>query len=151
MEKRRDIQSGKPAGKNRNFTRRDLAVFIFFLCLSFIFWYLNSLGKDLQADISYPVRFTNIPKDWKLSENTIQKVNLFINGPGYSILRMKITGRHTPLEIDFSRVNYRHVQSGVPADYYIVTANLVSRLSSQLRSECEVTSIKPDTIFLTVR
>jgi hypothetical protein len=151
MGKRRDIHSGSPVGKIRNFKRRDLAVFIFFLCLSFFFWYLNSLGKDLQADIKYPVRYTNVPKDWKLSENTIQKVNLFLDGPGYSILRMKISGRLVPLEIDFSKVNYKHVQNGEPADYFIVTSNLVSRLNSQLKSECEVTSIKPDTIFLTVR
>jgi hypothetical protein len=151
MGKGRYIQSGRPAGKIKNFKRGDLAVFIFFVCLSFFFWYLNSLGKDLQTDIKYPVRYTNIPKDWKLSENTIQKVNLYLNGPGYSILRMKISGRHAPLEIDFSKVDYKHVQNGESADYFIVTSNLVSRLNSQLKSECEVTSIKPDTIFLTVR
>ena len=42
---------------------RDVVVFAFFLFLSFGFWYLNSLGKEMEADIKYPVKYINIPKD----------------------------------------------------------------------------------------
>ncbi|OFY65274.1 MAG: hypothetical protein A2V64_05220 [Bacteroidetes bacterium RBG_13_43_22] len=151
MNRKRDIRAGKTTGKERKLTRRDIIVFAFFLLLSFIFWYLNSLGKDLGTNIRYPLKYTNIPKDWKLSENMPEKVSLFLSGPGYSILQMKMSGRHAPLVIDFSKVNYRQVQNNKSADYYIVTSNLIPKFNSELKSECKVTAIKPDTLFLSVR
>ena len=145
------MQAGKSTGKERKLSRKDIAVFVFFLCLSFIFWYLNSLGKDLETNIRYPLKYTNIPKDWKLSENMPDKVSLFLNGPGYSILQMKMSGRHAPLVIDISRVSRKNLQNGKSADYYIITSNLIPKFNSELKSECKVTAIKPDTLFLSVR
>jgi hypothetical protein len=151
VDKKKEIRPGKPAIEGSGFNKRNIAVFAFFLILSFVFWYLNSLGEDLEADIRYPVRYTNIPKDWKLNENVPRKLNLFLNGPGHSILRMKISGKHAPLRIDFSKVNYRRIQNSKSADYYIVTSNLVPNFNSQLKSVCKITSVKPDTLFLSVR
>jgi len=150
VEKSKDIQPGNLPGKRRGISRSDLIVLAFFLCLSFIFWYLNSLGKDLSADIKYPISYTNIPGEWKLGDDNPHKVNLLINGPGYSILQTKLSGKRSPLVIDFSRVNYKRAQNHISADYYVVTSNLVPNLNSQLKSVCKVTSIKPDTIFLSV-
>ena len=36
---------------------RDVGVFAFFLVLSFLLWYLNSLGKENEAGIKYHVKF----------------------------------------------------------------------------------------------
>lgn len=150
MDKKRETSSGKSARKGRRFTRADIAVFVFFLGLSFVFWYLNSLGKDLTTSIRYPLTYANIPGDWKIGEENPRNVNLNLNGPGYSILQMKMTANHSPLVIDFSRVNYKRSQSSSPGDYFIITSNLVPGLNSQLKSECRVISIKPDTIFISV-
>jgi hypothetical protein len=151
MDRRKEIQSAKPARRGRKIRRGDIAVFAFFLCLSFVLWYLNSLGKNLEAEIKYPVTYTNIPKDWNLDPINIPKVNISLSGSGYSILQMKLTGRRAPLIIDFTRVSYQHSQHGISGDYYIVTSNLVQGLNTQLKSSCKVTSIKPDTIFLSVK
>ena len=76
---------------------RDVAVFAFFLFLSFIFWYLNSLGKEIEAGIKYPVKYTNIPKERVITEEPPLTLNLFLKGPGYSILKLKISGKKAPL------------------------------------------------------
>ena len=151
MDKKKGIQPEKLARKGVSFNKRNIVVFAFFLILSFVFWYLNSLGKDLEADIRYPVRYTNIPKDRMLDENLPPRVNLFLSGPGYSILQMKITENRAPLIIDFSRVSYKHIQNSKSTDYYIVTSNLVPNLNSQLKSVCKITSVKPDTLFFSFR
>jgi hypothetical protein len=151
VDKKKEIQPGKPASEARGFNKRNIVVFAFFLLLSFVFWYLNSLGKDLEADIRYPVRYNNIPNDWKLNENVPRKLNLFLSGPGHSILRMKISGKHSPLVIDFSKVHYQRIQDSKSADYYIVTSNLVPNFNSQMKAVCKITSVKPDTLFLSVR
>ncbi len=151
MEKKKEIRPEKPVKKELSFNNRNFMVFAFFLLLSFIFWYLNSLGKNLDTNIRYPVRYTNMPKDIAEAEDLPSRVYLYLTGPGYSILQMKVTGNNSPLTIDFSKVSYRPARNGNPADYYIVTSGLIQNLNSQIKSECRITSIKPDTIFFSLK
>ncbi len=134
----------KKRAKGKN---SDVIVFAFFLFLSFIFWYLNSLGKDSESDIKYTVQFINLPKVKVITADPLIKVNLFIKGPGYEILKLKISGNNSPFKIDISKVNYRKAQGNNTYNYYLLTSGLSKSLATQLRSECEIISIKPDTLF----
>jgi hypothetical protein len=129
---------------------RDVAVFAFFLFLSFVLWYLNSLGKEIEAGIKYPVRYTNIPKERVIIEESPGKLNLYLKGPGYSILKLKVSGKKPPVIIDISKVNYNRVPGSKSLNYFIVTSALTKSLTVQLRSGCEITSIKPDTLFFSI-
>jgi hypothetical protein len=126
---------------------RDAVIFAFFLLLSFIFWYLNSLEKDTEYDIKYPVRYINLPEERVLAEDLPSKLEVFLKGPGYSILKLKLAGNRTPVILDIATVNYRRVPGSRTLSYYVITAGLIPKLKSQLRAECEITSIKPDTLF----
>jgi hypothetical protein len=128
---------------------RDVAVFVFFLLLSFILWYLNSLGKENEAGIKYQIKFTNLPKEKRIDEEQPNELYIFLKGPGYSILKLKLSGNKAPLIIDISKVNYKRTPGGKALDYYIVTSGLARSLNVQMRSGCEITSIKPDTLFFT--
>lgn len=130
--------------------KRDIAVFAFFLFLSFIFWYLNSLGKEMEAGIDYKVKYTNLPKERVLADNQTSHLNLFLKGPGYSILKLKISGNNAPVIIDISKVNYKRAPGDKALNYFIVTSGLTKSLNVQMRSGCEITSIKPDTLFFTL-
>ena len=46
------MRTGNLAKKGVRVINRDVAVFAFFLFISFIFWYLNSLGKEIEAGIN---------------------------------------------------------------------------------------------------
>ena len=147
---------GKDGIRTENLTKkrvsvinRDVAVFAFFLFLSFIFWYLNSLGKEIEAAIRYQVKYTNLPKERVIIEEPPPDLNLFLKGPGYSILKLKISGKKAPFNIDISKVNYKKAPGGKALTYYIVTSGLTKSLNVQMRSGCEITSIKPDTLFFT--
>jgi hypothetical protein len=129
---------------------RDIAVFAFFLFLSSILWYLNSLGKETEAGIKYQVKYINLPKDRVVPESLPADLDLFLKGPGYSILKLKISGRKEPVIIDISRVSYKRAPGGKPQNYYIITSGLTKSLNVQMRSGCEITSIKPDTLFFTL-
>lgn len=130
---------------------KNIIVFAFFLFFSFIFWYLNSLGKEIKADIRYPVKYINIPSKKSLTPEMPSRLNILMKGPGYSILKLKISGNSSPLAIDFSKVSYRHAQSNKSADYYILTSALLQNFNSQLKSACTITSVKPDTLFFSFR
>jgi len=150
MDKTGAIRSENFAKKGAGSARRNVIIFMFFLLLSFIFWYLNSLGKNIETDIRYPVRFINIPKNKIIAEEKPARLNLFFSGPGYSILRLKISANSAPFVIDFSKVPYKPLHDNKQSDYYIVTSGLIQNFNSQLKSVCKITSVKPDTLFFTL-
>lgn len=127
---------------------RDIVVFTFFLFLSFGLWYINSLGKEIEADIKYPVKYVNLPRERVISA-VPEKLNLYLKGPGYSVLKLRIPGNKTPLLVDLSKISYKRVPESKSSDYFIITSGLINSFTVQIRAGCEVTAIKPDTLFFT--
>ena len=126
---------------------RDVFVFTFFLLLAFVFWYLNSLEKDVEYNIKYPVRYINLPEERILSEDLPSRLDLYLKGPGYSILKLKLSGNRAPVILDVSAINYRRVPGSRTLNYYVVASELIRQTKNQLRAECDITSVKPDTLF----
>lgn len=150
MKGEEEIKSGNLTKKDESVIRKDVAVFAFFLFLSFVFWYLNSLGKDIEAEIRYPVKYTNLPKERVIVEESPVKLTLYLKGTGYSIFKLKLSGKRIPLIIDISKVTYKRAQGRTTPDFFILTSGLTKSFTVQLRSVYEITSIKPDTIFFTL-
>ncbi|MDX9724830.1 MAG: CdaR family protein [Bacteroidales bacterium] len=125
----------------------EIITFSFFLVLSFIFWYLNSLEKDIEYEMKYPVRYVNLPEDRVLADDLPAKLDLYLKGPGYSILKIKLAGNKTPVDLDMSSISYRRVPGSRTLSYYVVTSGLIPKLKNQLRAQCDITFIKPDTLF----
>jgi hypothetical protein len=151
VEGKRSIWPVKISGKGVRSFNKDLLVFAFFLLLSFIFWYLNSLRKEIEVDLRYPVKYTNTPRDRFLSGELPEKLILNLKGPGYSIVKLKISGNRAPLVIDFSKVTWKRVADSKNPDYFIVSNGLVANFSRQLRSEFQIITVKPDTLFFTLQ
>jgi hypothetical protein len=150
VKEKNEIPFGNLVKKEGRVINRDLAVFAFFLFLSFIFWYLNSLGKVMESGIRYQMKYINVPRERVIVNEPADKLNISLKGTGYSILKLKISENRLPVLIDMSKVNYKRVPGSKDPDYYIITSGIVKSLSLQLRSGCEITSIKPDTLFFTM-
>jgi hypothetical protein len=127
-------------------TNRKLAVFSIFLLLSFLFWYLDALGNQIQADIKYPVTYKNIP-DLIDSAKMPQRITLLLNGTGFSILRLQFTGKSNPVTVDFSKVSYKRSNNQEEGLYYLITAGMESSFSSQIKPGCTISSVSPDTLY----
>jgi len=151
VERKDGIQPDNVPGKGRKIKNRNILVFIFFLFLSFALWYLDSLGNVTSADIRYPVTYTHVPKDKTLSADLPSRLILNFKGTGYSILRSKANAAKTPIEIDLSKSGYKHVAASNGNDLYIVTSRLIPAIVSGLKSECEITAVKPDTLFFSIK
>ena len=151
MVKKDEIRSGNPSGKGLYRINRNIIVFLFFLLLSFIFWYLNSLSKEIDTTLKYPVAYTNVPGGSETSANLPSKLNLMLKGHGYSILRIKLSAKGHPLTVDFSEISYDKEQKSGSGNCYIVTAPLITSFSTQLLQGARITSVKPDTIFFLVK
>ncbi|MDX9773230.1 MAG: YbbR-like domain-containing protein [Bacteroidales bacterium] len=132
--------------RSEKFINRELPVFAFFLLLSFIFWYLNELSKELQGTINYPVRYINPPKDRIVTGELPPKLEMDLRGPGYSILKVKLSGSRAPVVIDFSKLTPRRVPGARP-QYYLVTSGLINNFSKQMHADFDILSIHPDTLY----
>ena len=132
--------------RSEKFINRELPVFAFFLLLSFVFWYLNELSKELQGSINYPVRYINPPKDRIVTGDLPGKLVMDLRGPGYSILKVKLSGSRAPVVIDFSKLTPRRLPGAMPR-YYLVTSGLISNFSKQMHADFEILSLHPDTLF----
>ena len=144
------MRTGKSSPRGVSAINRDVVVFAFFLVLSFGLWYINSLGNETEADIRYPLRYVNLPKD-RVIDDSPSRLNLSLKGPGYSVLKLKVTGNRQPITIDLSKVILKRASENNPLNYYIITSGLTKSLSVQIRSGCEVISVKPDTLFIALR
>ncbi len=145
------LRSGNPSKKGLHRINRNIFVFLFFLLLSFIFWYLNSLSKEIDTTLKYPVSYANAPGGNETASNLPSKLNLMLKGHGYSILRIKLSAKGNPLTVDFSEISYFREQKSGSGNCYIVTAPLITRFSTQLLQGARITSVKPDTIFFSVK
>jgi len=137
--------NSKGEKKARRILNRDIPVFAFFLIISFALWYLNELSKELEATINYPVRYANPPKERIITGEMPRKLAMELRGPGYSILKMKLSGSKAPVVIDFSKTTSRKLP-GKKAIYYLLTSNLIQDFSRQLHADFDILSIQPDTL-----
>ena len=143
-------------GTRKKYTRdskgknKDIFIFAFFLILSFFFWYLNSLRKETEATIKYPLQYTNIPSGRDVTESDPSKLTLYLKGMGSSVIRQKLSSRKNPLSVDISKVSYRRVRTAKDSRYYIISTSLMRSFNAQLRSEFEIIAVKPDTLFFTL-
>ena len=124
---------------------KDIIIFSFFLLFSFVLWCLNYLGKDIESELKAPVKFVNSPIE-KTIASTPEYLDVSLKGIGYSIFKLKYSGKKDSVSVDFSKVAYGRVRNTV-SDYYILTSTLAKPYESQMKAKCEVLSMKPDTLY----
>ena len=144
------IPDNKLAGRGVSAINRDVAAFTFFLFLSFGLWYINSLGKEAEADVRFPFRYVNVPSARTLVSESASNLSFSLKGPGYSLLKLKVSGDRPPVLIDLSKVSYKRVPESKNGDYYLATSSLIKSLTIQIRTGCEIIAIKPDTLWFTL-
>ena len=149
MEEKKDIWFKKLSKEEVKLLNKNVIIFAFFLFLAFIFWYLNSLGKEIKSDFKYNVSFINPPKGRIMSEDLPSRLSLEIKGQGYSLLKRKISGSRAPLVIDLSKVLFKRLPDSKPVRYYFLSAGLIPNLRKQIGNRFDVLSVKPDTIIVT--
>jgi len=150
VEGNNDIWYKKLSKKEVSLLNKNVVIFAFFLFLAFIFWYLNSLGKEIKSDFRYNVSFINPPKGRIISGEFPSKLSIEIKGQGYSLLKRKISGSRTPLVVDLSKVLFKRIPDSKPERYYFLSAGLIPNFKKQIGNGFEVLSVKPDTIIVSI-
>ena len=120
---------------------KRVAVFLICLAIATALWFLNALGKDYSATVSYPVKYVNPPGKRFLANNTPVKLDLKIQGQGFTILRYRMMS-FSPIILDIEQVtNNLEPNSGI---YKVQSKDLIREISSQLSSEIQINEINPE-------
>jgi hypothetical protein len=124
---------------------RRVVVFLVCLAIATTLWFLNALSKDYSTTISYPAKFINPPDNRFLAENTPAKLDLEIDGQGFTLLRFKLLS-FTPIKLDIEEIT-KNLESST-GTFRVPTRNLISEITDQFNSEIKITNIYPEVLVI---
>lgn len=126
---------------------KRIVVFLVCLLIATSLWLLNALGKDYSTVISHPIRFENPPENQFLAGDVPEKLDLEVNGNGYTLFRLKL------LSFSAVRFNIQDITSNLESssgNYRISSRNLRTRIEDQLSNELSISHISPEILLITL-
>jgi hypothetical protein len=128
--------------------RHNFLVFLFFLGLSIMAWFIRALSDTYDAQIKYPVRYTNLPPNRILSQPPPEKLLLTVRSDGYTILSTKLIFK-PPLSYNVNAFSMYSLSMD-STSVYTLTRYAREKLSFELNKKkrnIEIIDITPDTLF----
>lgn len=133
--------------KVKNFLSRvkskELLTFLFFLCLSFLFWILQSMNEESEATYRIPIRYYNVPEDIVFTTPPPNQVTLRLRDKGIILLNYSLGKEFKPVDIDLSP--YLSNGKGV---IRIKEEQLEGLLKRQLNVSSTLLALAPDTLLI---
>lgn len=136
----------KYMNKLKGSLHQRLIIYLFFVLLASVFWFFRALNETYKADISYPVRYINFPKDKVVVGRIPERLTLTVEAVGYTILKHRMRPR---LRLNFDLAHLKLNKIGKDSSY-ILTQVAIPELSKSLNNiqdNLKILDVKPDTIF----
>lgn len=135
------IKKNKNTGKLK--TTKKTKMILGFLILSFLFWVLIKLSKEYIDVVPVNLTYYNLPEGKMLQNEPPNTVELTLKTYGFDLIKYHFFNRE--LQIDLQSIKSKDENI-----YFQSTENLLPSVKSQLSSDVEVISIKPDTLFYNI-
>lgn len=132
--------------KLKNPRSDKLLVFLICLALSSFLWLLNSLEKRYTDRISVPIKYIDLPKDKQLTGTLPKRLDLMVDGFGYTLLSHKLRLAFSPVLLNVNDLTDNMLESNRITKYTVYTSAHKEEIEKQISSEIKILSIKPDTI-----
>ncbi len=123
--------------------QQRLLLFLFFIFLSFIFWFIRALNEIYQSDITYPIRYTKFPADKILTGELPSHLRLRVEASGMNILAHKL---HLNVKALKFNVESFSLQKSGNNSFYILTKHLKEYIVEDLEN-IRILGMSPDTLF----
>jgi hypothetical protein len=125
------------------FISKNVLSFLFFLFLSFCFWFANALNKERETNINLPVRYIGLPQDIAITNRPPNTIVITVAEEGLRLFSYR-RSNITPLILDVNK-NFDGQKKMV-----IGREQIYSGLSSKLLATTSVIKINPDSIVIEV-
>jgi len=122
---------------------------VFLVCLSIatLFWFLNALKKEYSVDLTFPVKYTNLPKNKVLANTPPDHFTLKVNSYGFTILRHKLSMAFSPLVFNVNEFTEGKMETSGNSNFQFGTRRFIKRFSSQVSNELKIVEIQPDSLY----
>jgi hypothetical protein len=128
----------------RNFLRinnsREFLIFLFFLFMSFVFWYLMTMTGEYEMKFSPKLRLKNLPKEVILIEPLPDHIDVVLRDKGDKLVEYRARGRFKELVVDFAQY------SNVMGRTAIHGKELEKLVGGNLASTTQIVSLSLDTL-----
>ncbi|MGQ7869290.1 hypothetical protein [Sunxiuqinia sp. sy24] len=125
---------------------RRLVIYLICVGIASIFWLLNALEKEYTVELSFPVRYTNMPKSKMLVNTPPKNFVLEVRSYGFTLLRYKLSMAFSPLVFNVDEIAGDLINGTQKNNYAIPSRYYRKKISDQISNELNLTSIQPDTV-----
>lgn len=119
---------------------REFLIFLFFFFVASVFWLIQTLNYDYEAEFAIPIRLKNVPDDVVLTLPPPQEMHITVKDKGSVLMNYMFGQSFYPITLDFKDYS----KSG--NQIRLLSANLQKSIVSQLLTSSKITSMKPDTL-----
>lgn len=125
---------------------RNIITYAICVVIAVILWFLNTLNKDYTAEISYPVKYTNLPKGKHLITDLPKEVILEVKAKGFALLGYKISTSFLPITFNVSSFSNHLLEKSDVFEYTLNTNEIKEKISNQLSADIKLLNIIPETM-----
>ena len=122
--------------------KRNVITYGVCLVIATILWFLNTLNKEYSTELTYPIRYADLPKGKLLVSEPPKEMTLEVKAHGFTLLRYSIGTSFLPIVVNVSSL----VDKKDLLEYTINTEDIKERIASQLNSDIKLIKVKPETI-----
>jgi len=124
------------------FSSKDVFIFLFFLLLSFLFWYMFNLRRVYEVTLPVTITYINTPID-RINETALpNELQITMKDQGFYLLSYKMN-KINPIVINLSKESVERDNS-----FYISDIVLRSKIKNELRHSTEIIRIHPEEIII---
>ena len=116
------------------------------LLIATALWFLNALNKTYVTEISYPVKYTDLPKSKLLVSELPEEMTLEIRAHGFALLRYKVSTAFQPIVFNVNSYSDGIIEKDDLLSFTVNTSKVKERISSQLNTDIELLNIRPEQI-----
>lgn len=80
---------------------REFWIFVLFLCVSVLFWCVQTLKDKTTIDLQYALRFSNVPSNVIVTTDLPKTISVSLTGKGFSVIGRLLRNEHPVLDVDF--------------------------------------------------
>ncbi len=125
---------------------RKLVIYLICVGIATVFWFLNALNKEYSVELSFPVRYTNLPNNKVLANTPPDHFTLKVNSYGFTILRHKLSMAFSPLVFNVNDFTDERMEDSEESRFTYNSRTFIPQISNQVSNELVITEIQPDTI-----
>lgn len=121
---------------------REVLVFLFFVIVSAVFWFMQTLEGTYDMKVELPLRLTDVPTGVVITTEPPQTVQVTLHDKGFTLLRYYMSMPKHELAISYETYDKHQAYGRVIVPH----ADLRKQVTKWVESTTTIASVHPDTI-----